>query len=427
MKTQGKRSKKVGEAFPSVIGHSLLWPSLALVFAFSADAKNLFLVSSLDGEGALIQAADGVRPAERSRFLPHGERISVRPRGGVETLAAGRTLRFGSGTSFILKEDSLVLEQGSLLYRASKPGKTLALEGPEASIILEGAGTLMAEVEPNGGFKLVGLLGRTSVTGLEKGRRMDVLPGELLFVKPGSRGFGDKVNVNLSKLMESSYLVGGFRNMSSFSNSLQATAKAQQQSIAARVRAEVGRAKGPDTFEILPSPSANPPEISAPTPAVRPVTSSSVSRGSALSELLGREPSPIPRSPVAARPSPPSTPPPPVVEPSPLLPPLEPAEPPAPLAPVPTARPLVAPPAPSFPAPPPSPFDASRAESSTGSVEPNFSAPVKPQPLGVEVTEPAPSPFPFAPPAVPVPEASPPPPSESDPLRPLPGRLFRDP
>jgi hypothetical protein len=40
---------------------------------------------------------------------------------------------------------------------------------------------------------------------------MSLLPGELTFIKPGSRGFGPKVQINLDKLISSSYLLSGFK------------------------------------------------------------------------------------------------------------------------------------------------------------------------------------------------------------------------
>ena len=448
----GKHNEKGGAPLPTAAfpAKAILSAALALVCAHSAQSRNLFLVSAVDGEGALIQASDGVQPVKRSLFLPRGERISIRPRGGIETLASGRTLRFGSGTSFILKDDSLLLEQGSFLYRAGKPGKTLVVEAPETAISIKGAGSLMAEVEPNGGFKLVGLLGRVRVTALQAERHAELLPGELLFAKPGKRGFADKVHINLSKLLETSYLVDGFRNLSSFRKSLDTMAKAQQESIAARIQAEVGRAKDPDTFEILPTPAAIPPKtppsaLVAPTARPSPPAESFPSR-SALAELLGREPTPIPRAPVPMKPQQPqpSTTAPVSPAPEPFLPPLDPVEPVIPVVPpVPkpspasASRPLNRPPPIRFPEPPPPPFAPSRIEATTETISPNFSAPVKPQLPSSRIIEPSPEPFPFPldNPAPITPPLQPPPPSpnfsipphlETEP-RPLPGRLFQEP
>jgi hypothetical protein len=264
---------------------------LALTFIPDSGAKNLFLVSASIGDGALISSSDGAKTVGRASYLPQGERVSVRPRSGLETLAAGRTLRFGSETIFMIEEKGIVLYDGSLLYRTRKMGALLKIKSPEAEISLDGMGAVMLEVEPNGGLKIVGMLGRVRITDLQSNRATQLLPGELLFVKPGGRGFGDLVYVNLGKMTKTSFLVGGFDNLSSFERSLAVVTKAQSESIAKRFRAVVGDAKGVDTFEVLPiapaphetAKPALPPVSVQPSP-VRPSSSNP------LEEFLGRPP-----------------------------------------------------------------------------------------------------------------------------------------
>ena len=265
--------------------------SIALTLIPSSGAKNLFLVSASIGDGALISSSDGTKAVGRASYLPQGKRVSVRPRSGLETLAAGRTLRFGSETIFMIEEKGIVLYEGSLLYRTRKMGALLTLKSPEAEISLDGMGAVMLEVEPNGGLKIVGMLGRVRVTDVQSNRATQLLPGELLFVKPGGRGFGDLVYVNLGKMTKTSFLVGGFDNLSSFERSLAVVTKAQSESIAKRFRAVVGDAKGVDTFEVVPvapvpSETANPapPPISVQPSPVRP------SSTNPLEEFLGRPP-----------------------------------------------------------------------------------------------------------------------------------------
>jgi hypothetical protein len=78
-----------------------------------------------------------------------------------------------------------------------------------------------------------------------------LLAGELIFVKPGESGFGDKINVNLSKVLETSFLLSAFKNSTSFQNSLVSIARVQKDSTSKIYAAEVGDAKESDTFEIL--------------------------------------------------------------------------------------------------------------------------------------------------------------------------------
>ena len=265
--------------------------SIALSLIPGSEAKNLFLVSASIGDGALTSSSDGTKTVGQASYLPQGERISVRPRSGLETLASGRTLRFGSETIFMIEEKGIVLHEGSLLYRTRKMGALLKIKSPEAEISLDGMGAVMLEVEPNGGLKIVGMLGRVRVTDVKSKRATQLLPGELLFVKPGGRGFGDLVYVNLGKMTKTSFLIGGFDNLSSFERSLAVVTKAQSESIAKRFRAVVGDAKGVDTFEVVPvapvpSETANPapPPVSVQTSPVRPSSSNP------LEEFLGRPP-----------------------------------------------------------------------------------------------------------------------------------------
>ena len=275
-----------------------------LLFFQAVSAKNLFLVSAIIGDGAQVRGAEGSRNLELATYLPMGERITIRPRSGLESLASSRTLRFGSGTSFTSEPEHLVIHDGSLLYRTRKTGNFLRVVGPEVDVSLDGMGTILLEVEPNGGFKLVGLLGRLRVTDKIGERATQLLPGELLFVKPGGRGFGDKVFVNLEKLVESSFLVGGFENLSSFERSLTSVTKAQGESIAKRYRAKVGSARGIDTFEVIPIESSS--EEAAKLDSSASENSSAVpespvpSRAGPLEEFLGR---PAKRIPEPAKPT----------------------------------------------------------------------------------------------------------------------------
>jgi hypothetical protein len=262
---------------------------LALTFIPASEAKNLFLVSASIGDGALISSSDGAKAVGRASYLPQGERVSVRPRSGLETLASGRTLRFGSETIFMIEEKGIVLYEGSLLYQTRKMGALLNIKSPEAEISLDGMGSVMLEVEPNGGLKIVGMLGRVRITDVQSNRATQLLPGELLFVKPGGRGFGDLVYVNLGKMAKTSFLVGGFNNLSSFERSLAVVTKAQDESIAKRFRAVVGDAKGVDTFEVVPvapdpRPTPVPPPVSVQPSPVRPSSSNP------LEDFLGRPP-----------------------------------------------------------------------------------------------------------------------------------------
>jgi hypothetical protein len=154
----------------------------------------------------------------------------------------------------------------------------------------------MLEVETNGGLKIIGVLGRLIIGFGEEGQEEDILAGELVFVKPGNAGLGDKINVNLEKVVETSFLLSGFQNGASFQGSLSSVVRAQQESIGKTYRAEVGDAKESDTFEIVThaeekeEPSQLVLENSTENSLIQNRSSYEVPATDPLFELLGRAP-----------------------------------------------------------------------------------------------------------------------------------------
>jgi hypothetical protein len=164
------------------------------------------------------------------------------------------------------------------------------LIGPEASVRMNGSGCCMLEVETNGGFKVIGILGRFRMEIPSAGKSQDLMPGELLFVMPGDRGFGDKVYVNVGKIIETSYLISGFSNAASFRQSLATISAAQENSIGKTFAAEVGDAKAPDRFEVLPK-VVSKAESVEPGPGNSSASESyAMPEVDPLLELLGRSP-----------------------------------------------------------------------------------------------------------------------------------------
>ena len=119
------------------------------------------LVLTSQGDGAFYKSEEGtVQAISRASFLPSDTRLTIRPRSGIETLRAGYHFRFGSDTSFTLKDDSLELHEGSIMMLSRKIGESVILTSPETQLKLFGIGTCMAEVEPKGGIKLLCVLVR---------------------------------------------------------------------------------------------------------------------------------------------------------------------------------------------------------------------------------------------------------------------------
>ena len=230
----------------SILVAILLTSSFSVVLGKS----HLLLVSQ--GDGGLTAGKDGERVAlTRASYLPSNQMISVRPRSGLETLSAGYNYRFGAETKFMLLQDAIELNFGSVLIRSRDIKNTTVIRGSEAEINISGSGTCLLEVGTSGGFKVVGVLGRFRLESKASKVAVELMPGELCFLMPGDRGFGDRVNINLKKLIDSSYLVSGFPNPKSFVTALDNIAKEQQKAIGKSFNAEVGDSKEPDSFEII--------------------------------------------------------------------------------------------------------------------------------------------------------------------------------
>ena len=254
------------------------------------------LISQI-GEGAIVSKEQGIiEPLKRASFLPLDFRISVQARSGLETLSAGYQFRFGADTKFSLVDEALHLHDGSIMIQSRKMGNRVVIQSPESLLRISGVGTCMLEVETNGGIKVIGVLGRMILRAGKGSRETDLLAGELIFVKPGESGFGDKINVNLTKVLETSFLLSAFKNSTSFKNSLASIARLQKDSMSKIYAAEVGDVKESNTFEILTTSKVEETKNLIPVSNIETSTSL-IDRSSyrvpetdPLHELLGRSP-----------------------------------------------------------------------------------------------------------------------------------------
>jgi len=254
----------------------------------------MHLLLSQIGEGAFTTQEKGVsEPVKRASFLALDSRITVRARSGLETMAAGYQFRFGSDTRFTITKEAIQLHEGSVMIQSRRIGNKVTFKSPEALLQISGSGTCMLEVETNGGLKVISILGRMIIRVSENGQKDELLAGELVFVKPGNSGLGDKINVNLAKVVETSFLLSGFENSTSFNRSLQSVVQAQQESIGTTYSAEVGDAKEANTFEIVTiekEEQETPPQKVADQSSLRDRSSYQVPKIDPLKELLGRSP-----------------------------------------------------------------------------------------------------------------------------------------
>ena len=222
----------------------------ALVTTGSAQAAQLYLVSKIVGKVNTRADSGKETSLGQADWFPANTRIFTRERSGVEALAPGFSLRFGEDTAFSISEKNLQLHKGAMLLRTLGSGKQLALEGPEASVWIEGKGSCLLEIATNGGFKVIGLTGKPAFALAEGTKGRVAHPGELLFVKPLDGGWSDPVNVHLSKLIPSSFLLRGFPNNESYQDEVTRAVQTQTDLITKTFRAVVGDARGTDSFEV---------------------------------------------------------------------------------------------------------------------------------------------------------------------------------
>jgi hypothetical protein len=197
-----------------------------------AIGQEMHLVISQIGKGASYVQENGIsEPIQRASFISFDSRIMVHLQSGMETMAAGYQFRFGSETQFNLSDKSIHLHNGSLMIQSRKIGNNVVVMSPRVQLRIGGVGTCMLEVEPNGGVQLIGVLGRMSISRNQDSQEVNLLAGDLVKANADNQGFSDSVNINLRKVLDTSFLLSGFNNNTSFQGSLDSIVSAQQDSI----------------------------------------------------------------------------------------------------------------------------------------------------------------------------------------------------
>jgi len=271
--------------------------SFGMVMHLSMAKVSHLLVTSI-GEGIVeLDSSKEEKVISSSSFLPQSVPLHVKPKSGIETLAAGYQFRFGASTSFQCLDDSLELLSGSLFIRSRNIRNKIDITGPEVSVIVSGSGSSLIQVEPNGGLKCVGLLGSLKLSTNQE--TIALLPGELVFTDLKTSSFSDKVTVDLENLFETSFLISGFMNSSSFESALRNVAKLQKDAIVKSYNASVGSANSLSNFEIISRSDRD-------TPAQSGISflkneDYELPTESPLDELLGRAPQRMDRTAILTR------------------------------------------------------------------------------------------------------------------------------
>jgi len=220
------------------------------------------------GSGYLVRRVDGpvfikddsgdlsLFKAGLGDVFPNDSFCFVRKGSKLELVGPGKTIRLGEGTNFTLRShEVLEIHKGAALIYSRRHDNKIKLEGPSTSMVLSGAGTVMLEVTTNGGFKIVGLIGPIRVKEVQRddsGADIHLESGELVFLKPLGNGFGDKLNVRLSRVCETSHLVSGYGNPTLLRKQLQIAINLQDLRIKRSFGIKVGDATDIERFEAKP-------------------------------------------------------------------------------------------------------------------------------------------------------------------------------
>ena len=157
-----------------------------------------------------LSVSGNAAPAKVSDVLKAPDRVRTGPESRAELTAPDKTItRVGANTVFSYADNgrTLNLEQGNVLFHAPKGlgGGTIKSGGAAAAVL---GTTLIVSATPNGGFKVILLEGKGTVT-LPGGASATLHAGQLVFVLPGGK-LSHVLDINLGKLVGGSLLINGF-------------------------------------------------------------------------------------------------------------------------------------------------------------------------------------------------------------------------
>jgi hypothetical protein len=190
-------------------------------------------------------------PAQLHAVLNAPDRVRTGPLSRAELTAPDQTItRVGANTVFSFEggNRNLDLEQGSQLFHSPKGrgGGTIKSGGAAAAVL---GTTLIVVTTPHGGFKVIFLEGKGTVT-LANGHTVTLQAGQLVFVLPGGDSFSPIYSFNLAKLVSSSLLVNGFTQPLSSLPLIELAIQQQQTQIASGNLTDTGIPS--DTYIFLP-------------------------------------------------------------------------------------------------------------------------------------------------------------------------------
>ena len=192
-----------------------------------------------------LSTAGNPAAAKLNDVLKAPDRVRTGPESRAQLTAADNTItRVGANTVFSFSDSgrTLNLEQGNLLFHAPKGigGGTIKSGGASAAVL---GTTLIVSATPDGGFKVILLEGRGTVT-LANGKTVTLKAGQMVFVLPAGTQLSKVVNINLERLVAGSLLVKGFDHPLPSEPLINSAIAKQKKLIAAGGAVDTGEAVG---------------------------------------------------------------------------------------------------------------------------------------------------------------------------------------
>ncbi|HSI09906.1 MAG TPA: hypothetical protein VK985_15065 [Rariglobus sp.] len=215
-----------------------------------------FLISDMAGRISLRSEAGEsgakVRFAKKGAQLVPGETVTTGQKSRLELLGGGEARwRLGGRTAFALREEGARLLAGTaLVVVPEKETWTVETFGSQARL---GEGMWILHAVENEGLKVICLDGparlETDVGATAAGVKMK--PGELIFLRPGGKGFGPLVTIYLEELLATSRLVRGFEKPLPNLTRLVNLGIAQREQLKGVTGALVAGARGEGGFDVV--------------------------------------------------------------------------------------------------------------------------------------------------------------------------------
>ena len=194
--------------------HILFKFAVAHATAFFLCGQELPRCTYLKDKVEVVRIIDDSSPPsifnlESNQSIEHGDLIATAESSRVECLLPMSTWRLGSLTVGKWTDNySFWIHSGSILF-CTEEAQVIHFSSREANATFEGSGTLIIEALENGGFKIIPLEVKGTIT-TAKGGTKELQSARLLLVLGSPSYFGDAYDIDLMLMLKSSRLINAY-------------------------------------------------------------------------------------------------------------------------------------------------------------------------------------------------------------------------